>query len=423
MLPQVVCMGKVYSTLSQFGSLELVASALILYIIIVATEIFLAFKRVPTWIQLRINGYPSEPAIESKRERRASVPHIWAETKVESNPSPDIPKRINTPEDELRKDLLNGFCKGELENNNIFNLAQSQKPSLIFSTEYTRAMDEDWHSGHFCCWNCDLSLVGHRYILRDDHPFCIKCYENLFANTCEECKAAIGTDSKDLSYKEKHWHEHCFKCIDCQKSLVDQPFASKDEKLYCADCYDNNFAARCDGCTNIFRAGMKKFEFRGKQWHEGCFCCSVCKQPIGNKRFIPRDQEFVCVPCYEEQFAQRCEKCAGVINRGGITYKTRPFHRDCFTCTNCNRILAGEKFTSREEQPYCADCFGELFAKKCCRCVKPITGLGGTKFISFDDRHWHSDCFGCYKCAMSLVGRGFLTNGDDILCPECGKNI
>ena len=60
---------------------------------------------------------------------------------------------------------------------------------------------------------------------------------------------------QDLSYKDKHWHEKCFKCCDCLNSLVDQPFASKNEKLYCADCHDNNFAARCDGCGNIFRAG------------------------------------------------------------------------------------------------------------------------------------------------------------------------
>jgi len=41
-----------------------------------------------------------------------------------------------------------------------------------------------------------MSLTGHRYILREEHPYCIKCYENLFANTCEECKTTIGTDSK-----------------------------------------------------------------------------------------------------------------------------------------------------------------------------------------------------------------------------------
>ncbi|WP_424753362.1 LIM domain-containing protein [Methylobacterium sp.] len=50
-----------------------------------------------------------------------------------------------------------------------------------------------------------------------------------------------------------------------------------------------------------------------------------------------------------------------------------------------------------------------------------LVGLGGTKFISFEERHWHSDCFVCYKCNVSLVGRGFLTDAEDILCPDCGR--
>lgn len=67
---------------------------------------------------------------------------------------------------------------------------------LIFSGEYTKAMSKDWHSGHFCCWQCDESLTGQRYVLRDDHPYCIKCYESVFANVCEECNKTIGIDSK-----------------------------------------------------------------------------------------------------------------------------------------------------------------------------------------------------------------------------------
>lgn len=67
---------------------------------------------------------------------------------------------------------------------------------LIFSGEYTKAMSKDWHSGHFCCWNCDESLTGQRYVLREEHPYCIKCYETVFANNCEECSAVIGIDSK-----------------------------------------------------------------------------------------------------------------------------------------------------------------------------------------------------------------------------------
>lgn len=63
-----------------------------------------------------------------------------------------------------------------------------------------------------------------------------------------------------------------------------------------------------------------------------------------------------------------------IITSGGVTYKNEPWHRECFTCTNCNTSLAGQRFTSRDEKPYCADCFGELFAKRCTACSRPITG-------------------------------------------------
>ncbi|XP_065331707.1 four and a half LIM domains protein 2 isoform X3 [Cloeon dipterum] len=292
---------------------------------------------------------------------------------------------------------------------------------LIFSGEYTKAMNKDWHSSHFCCWQCDESLTGHRYVLRDDHPYCISCYESVFANQCEECNKIIGIDSKDLSYKDKHWHEACFLCSKCRVSLVDKQFGAKADKIYCGNCYDTQFASRCDGCGEIFRAGTKKMEYKTRQWHEKCFCCCVCSTPIGTKSFIPREQEIYCAGCYEDKFATRCTKCNKIITTGGVTYKNEPWHRECFTCTHCNTSLAGQRFTSRDEKPYCAECFGELFAKRCTSCSKPITGIGGTRFISFEDRHWHNDCFVCATCKSSLVGRGFITDGDDIICPECAK--
>ena len=39
-------------------------------------------------------------------------------------------------------------------------------------------------------------IIFLRYVLRDDYPFCIKCYENVFANNCDECGKIIGIDSK-----------------------------------------------------------------------------------------------------------------------------------------------------------------------------------------------------------------------------------
>ncbi|CAF1116509.1 unnamed protein product [Rotaria sp. Silwood1] len=271
------------------------------------------------------------------------------------------------------------------------------------------------------CYNCDRNLSGSRYILKDERPYCIKCYEDRFSNTCDECRRKIGTDSKDLSYKDRHWHEKCFFCSMCRTPLVDKPFACVNEKLYCGECYNQQFATRCDKCHQIFRPGSKKLEYHGQQFHEHCFTCYSCSQPIGTKSFIPRDQKSYCIPCYEQHFATKCTRCLKVINQGGVTYKNQPWHRECFTCTNCKNSLASQRFTSRDDHPYCADCFGRLFAKKCFACTKPITGVGGTRYISFEDRHWHNDCFVCQRCRTSLVGRGFLTEGPNILCPDCGK--
>ncbi|GFN83246.1 four and a half LIM domains protein 2 [Plakobranchus ocellatus] len=114
-------------------------------------------------------------------------------------------------------------------------------------------MDENFHKDHLACKNCDKQLIACRYIVKEEHPYCIPCYQQLFAHNCDECGKPIGPDFKDLSYKERHWHEFCFKCCGCQASLVDQPFASKNEKIYCSDCHDNNFAARCDDCGEPFR--------------------------------------------------------------------------------------------------------------------------------------------------------------------------
>ncbi len=54
-------------------------------------------------------------------------------------------------------------------------------------------------------------------------------------------------------------------------------------------------------------------------------------------------------------------------------------------------------------------------------CLQSHIGLGGSKYISFEERQWHNDCFNCKKCSVSLVGRGFLTERDDILVPSVAK--
>lgn len=57
-------------------------------------------------------------------------------------------------------------------------------------------MDENYHKDHLACHNCDKKLVACRYIVKDENPHCIPCYQELYAHNCEECKKPIGPDYK-----------------------------------------------------------------------------------------------------------------------------------------------------------------------------------------------------------------------------------
>ncbi|OWK10334.1 FHL2 [Cervus elaphus hippelaphus] len=164
----------------------------------------------------------------------------------------------------------------------------------------------------FDCHHCEDSLFGRKYVLREEQPYCVACFEALFASTCEECGKLIGCDCKDLSYKDRHWHEACFHCSRCRGSLVDKPFAAKEDQLLCAECYSQEYSSRCQECKKSIMPGTRKMEYKGSSWHETCFICHRCQQPIGTKSFIPKDSENFCVPCYERQYALQCVQCKKV---------------------------------------------------------------------------------------------------------------
>ncbi|XP_063723189.1 four and a half LIM domains protein 2-like [Symsagittifera roscoffensis] len=274
------------------------------------------------------------------------------------------------------------------------------------------------------CESCSRDLAGDRHVQKDRLSFCVGCYEERYANTCYSCSHKIRTDSKDLAYQNKHWHERCFLCAHCSVPLIDKLFGSNEDKLYCEVCYEELFGLKCDACAKPFKAGGKKLEWNGQQWHEECFQCTNCTTVIGCSSFLPKDTSPYCVPCFNKLFAPKCSNCSKAIMTGGIIYKNEPYHKECFHCHNCNKKLDKEKFTSRDDQPYCTECFAELFSRRCTHCNKPITGPAGTKLISFGGRFWHNECFNC-SCSScgntNLVGKGFVMDQQDILCPDCGK--
>lgn len=89
--------------------------------------------------------------------------------------------------------------------------------------EHVVALGEHWHNGHFFCAECgDPFSHGMTHIEKDGYAWCINCQTKRTerrAPKCRACKqAVIGQYIEALGAE---WHEHCFRCADCQGGFAD----------------------------------------------------------------------------------------------------------------------------------------------------------------------------------------------------------
>ncbi|KAL6265370.1 hypothetical protein P5V15_002170 [Pogonomyrmex californicus] len=143
--------------------------------------------------------------------------------------------------DELLVDLVYFYYKNKLYCGR--DLAASLRiprcfacDELIFVREYTVAEEHNYHVKHFCCWDCDVPLAGQKYIIENDRPLCLPCYQRSYAKTCAACNIAIAADQQGVAIKNLNFHatEICFCCYSCKRNLLNGRMAIKDDKLFCS---------------------------------------------------------------------------------------------------------------------------------------------------------------------------------------------
>uniref|UniRef100_A0A182WIT6 Protein prickle n=1 Tax=Anopheles minimus TaxID=112268 RepID=A0A182WIT6_9DIPT len=107
---------------------------------------------------------------------------------------------------------------------------------IILADECTEAEGRAWHIKHFACFECDKQLGGQRYIMRDGKPYCLHCFDAMFAEYCDYCSEPIGVDQGQMSHDGQHWHatDQCFSCSTCRCSLLGRPFLPRRGEIYCS---------------------------------------------------------------------------------------------------------------------------------------------------------------------------------------------
>lgn len=59
--------------------------------------------------------------------------------------------------------------------------------------------DEPWHKECFVCTGCKMQLAGQQFTSREDSPYCLKCFGNLYAKKCESCSKPITGTAPPLA--------------------------------------------------------------------------------------------------------------------------------------------------------------------------------------------------------------------------------
>lgn len=96
--------------------------------------------------------------------------------------------------------------------------------------EHIVALGQHWHYGHFFCAECGNPFEhGMTHIEKDGYAWCVKCQTKRTerrAPKCRKCRTAvIGEYIQALGGE---WHEHCFRCAECQGSFEDGQIFPKE---------------------------------------------------------------------------------------------------------------------------------------------------------------------------------------------------
>lgn len=109
-----------------------------------------------------------------------------------------------------------------------------------------------------------------------------------------------------------------------------------------------------------------------------------------------------------------CAGCGNVATGSLVKALNRIWHKDCFTCNNCHKILEGSFVAGENGMPMCATCYSSQFSKLCAACNNPINSA----YLIVEGRNYHKGCFVCSVCSSPFSG-GYMMKDGRPTCQNC----
>ncbi|CAB3405704.1 unnamed protein product [Caenorhabditis bovis] len=184
----------------------------------------------------------------------------------------------------------------------------------------------------------------------------------------------------------------------------------------------------CKDCAKTLKSGDIGVECchqsRLDTYHPNCFRCETCRQLLVDNIYFFYKNKYYCGRHYADQLYPRCAGCDELIFANEYTFaEEKSWHFDHFACYKCDFKLGGSRYMTRDDNPYCLDCYLKHFAKTCGTCQCKIGP--DEKRLNYNENYWHAEekCFQCVQCNANLIGKKFMLKSNKLLCSsQCKAN-
>jgi len=180
----------------------------------------------------------------------------------------------------------------------------------------------------------------------------------------------------------------------------------------------------CPRCSkNVYFA--EEIQALGKSWHKLCFMCAQCRKMLDSGSITEHDGEMFCGSCYRKNFGPKGYGFGGgagcLSMDDGNGYQTNKSHVD----HQAAAYVAPKKVvasTTSTNGSAASKKFAKLGgAEVCPRCDKSVFIA---ELMRGAGQAWHKGCFTCNACNKRIDSSNLCERESEIYCRACyGRNF
>ncbi|EUB56839.1 Wilms tumor protein 1-interacting protein [Echinococcus granulosus] len=237
---------------------------------------------------------------------------------------------------------------------------------------------------------------------------------------CSKCGSRITNVATACQALGCFYHDKCFDCCICQRTLRGKTFYKDQDKIYCEEDYlcwgFQQMAEKCTVCDHIIAQTIVRA--MGKSYHPGCFRCTICNKGMEEEPFtVDQEGHIFCLYDFYLATAPTCAACANPILPEStadevlrVVAMNKEFHIECYRCEDCGLLLSNE--VSSRCYPYVETEEGETPGRTHLLCLKcHLARIGATPAP------------GQNLDALPLQHRRRSSNGSSSLASSCDLGV